>query len=172
MATSSPRANTSPRSWFLPSSHPQPNPSAEDLCPLLGPEPPPRRPSYPSTASALAPATLVPAFRHHCSMLGYSVHIVSCGLPTAQPRASGKGKKITTIAGKSSPTSRFSPKRRLTLPGEVQAPWMEQVPTHPPAQGSSSAWRKRRRKPFPTPTPWQLRTVQAPRPPLVTSLQG
>lgn len=78
MATSSPRANTSPRSWFLPSSHPQRNPRTEDLCSLLGHEPPPRRFSHPSTASALAPARPVPAFQHHCSMLGYSGHIVSC----------------------------------------------------------------------------------------------
>ena len=80
MVTSSPKENTSPRSWFLPSSHPQPNPSREDLCLLLGHEPPPRRPSHPSAASALAPARPAPAFRHHCSVLGYSVHIVSCGV--------------------------------------------------------------------------------------------
>lgn len=83
MATSSPRANTSPRSWFLPSPHSQHNPSTEVLCSLLGHEPPPRRTSHPSTASALAPVRPVPAFWHHCSMLGYSEHIVSCGVTWA-----------------------------------------------------------------------------------------
>lgn len=82
-AIRSPRANTSPRGWFLLSFHPQPTFSTQDFCPLACPEPPPRRPSHLSTASALAPARPVPAFRHCCSLLGYSLHIMSCGVTQA-----------------------------------------------------------------------------------------
>lgn len=141
MATSSPRANTSPKSWFLPSFHPQPNPSREDLCPLLGPEPPPHRPSHPATASALAQQgqSLLSGTIALCWVIQCVSYLVELpGLLTAQPRASGKGKKITTVAGKSTPASHLSPKHWLTLPGEGPSPWMEQVPLLSPAQSSSS----------------------------------
>lgn len=71
----------SPRSWFLRSSYPQPNLSTADLCPLLVPEPPPHRPSHPSTASALTPVRPVPAplisaglFSLLWNYLGFSQH--------------------------------------------------------------------------------------------------
>lgn len=168
MATSSPRANTSPKSWFLPSSHPQPTPSTEDLCPLLGPEPPPRRPSRPSTASALAPARPVPAVRHHCSTLGYSVSIMSCGVTWAS-HGTAKSFRQREENNHYCCKKKIFPCIPFLSKTSVYSAWGRASPVDGaglhtstcPRQQQLEGGRKRRRKPFPTPTPQQLRTVQA-----------
>lgn len=142
MATSSSRANTSSRTPFLSSS--QFNPSTEDFWPLLRPEPPPCRPSHSSTASALAPARPVPAFRQNCSMLGYSMHVLSGYLGFPPHNQQLLREEDNHYCWKIFPHIPFLSKT-LTSSAWGRASPMDGAGPH---ASTSLAARKRRRKPF------------------------